>query len=64
MSPQHGGGGMGMHKHGTSGHSGKSPRFRLAAKMEAEKNQRRARRSQMYPTVEEALSKKWREHGG
>jgi hypothetical protein len=31
-------GGMGSRKHGKSGHATKSPRFRFAAKIEAERN--------------------------
>ena len=31
--------GMGSHKHGTSGHSGKSPKLRSQIKREAEKNE-------------------------
>jgi hypothetical protein len=31
--------GMGSQKHGRSGHSGKSPKFRHATKMEAEHNE-------------------------
>ena len=30
--------GMGMHKHGTSGRSGKSPKFRHQQRIEAERN--------------------------
>lgn len=35
--------GMGMHKHGTSGRTGKSPKFRQAMKREAEQNERKDR---------------------
>ena len=37
--------GMGHSKHRKSGRSGKSPKTRLRNKMEAEKNERRARQS-------------------
>lgn len=50
-------GGMGSHKHGTSGHSGKSPKLRLALKMDAEKNERRRRKTDMFPTVAESIHK-------
>jgi hypothetical protein len=40
---QKGRGGMGSHKHGVSGRAGKSPRLRLAMKMDAERNERRPR---------------------
>lgn len=36
-------GSMGMHKHGTKGHAGKSPKMRLYLRMEAEKNERKRR---------------------
>ena len=49
-------GGMGSHKHGVSGHSGKSPKLRLAMKMAAEKNERRRRRGgDMFDTVDDAV---------
>ena len=35
-------GGMGSHKHGTSGHATKSPKLRLATKMEAERTEKKA----------------------
>jgi hypothetical protein len=37
----HGRGGMGSHKHGVSGRSGKSPSFRHQMKREAEKDERK-----------------------
>lgn len=40
---QSGRGGMGSHKHGTSGHATKSPRARFLEKMEAERNERKSR---------------------
>ena len=42
---QEGRGGMGNHKHGVSGHTPKSPKLRLKLKMEAEKNERKPRKS-------------------
>jgi len=35
--------GFGMHKHGTSGRTGKSPKLRHAMKREAEQNERKDR---------------------
>lgn len=35
--------GFGMHKHGTSGRTGKSPKLRQAMKREAERNERKDR---------------------
>ena len=40
---EQGRGGIGSRKHGKSGHSGKSPRFRHNAKIEAERNVRKDR---------------------
>lgn len=40
-----GNGGMGNHKHGVSGHAGKSPRLRLKLKLDAERDERRPRPS-------------------
>ncbi len=36
---QRGRGGMGSHKHGTSGHASQSPRFRLGKKLAAERGE-------------------------
>ena len=36
---QQGRGGMGSHKHGTSGHAAQSPRFRLNKKLAAERGE-------------------------
>jgi hypothetical protein len=36
---QQGRGGMGSHKHGTSGHAAQSPRFRLMKKLAAERGE-------------------------
>ena len=36
---QQGRGGMGSHKHGTSGHVAQSPRFRLGKKLAAERGE-------------------------
>lgn len=52
-----GGGGMGMHKHGVSGRSPKSPRLRLALRRAAEKDERKRRDSSMYDSVGEAVKK-------
>ncbi len=38
---QRGRGGMGSHKHGTSGRATKSPRLRMREKLEAERNERK-----------------------
>jgi hypothetical protein len=42
---QQGRGGMGSHKHGTSGHATQSPRFRLGKKLAAERGEFDARPS-------------------
>ncbi len=42
---QRGRGGMGPHKHGTSGHAPKSPRMRMHEKLEAERNERKKRKT-------------------
>ena len=56
---QKGRGGMGSHKHGISGHAGKSPRQRLMERVEAEKNERKARPSTtVYASVKDAFSQK------
>lgn len=55
MSKQKNRGGMGSHKHGVSGHAGKSPKLRLAIKREAEKDERKPKKTKTYPTVAEAL---------
>ncbi len=48
--------GIGSHKHGVSGHTGKSPKFRHGLKREAEKNERKKKKSiNMYSSVTEAL---------
>jgi hypothetical protein len=38
-------GGMGMHKHGISGRATKSPRARFLQKLDAERNERKAKPS-------------------
>jgi hypothetical protein len=48
---------MGMHKHGVSGRSPKSPRLRLALRRAAEKDERKRRDSSMYDSVGEAVKK-------
>ena len=40
-------GGMGSHKHGTSGRAPKSPKLRLAVRMEAERDERKPRTARM-----------------
>jgi hypothetical protein len=59
-SMQQGRGGMGSHKHGTSGHSGKSPKLRYAMKREAEANEIKAKPGIKEPaaTVGDLLKKK------
>jgi hypothetical protein len=57
---QQGRGGMGSHKHGTSGHAGQSPRLRLMKKLAAERGEYggKAARSPAhlrFRTVREAL---------
>jgi hypothetical protein len=37
MSMQHGRGGMGVHKHGVSGHGGKPPKAKMRAMLQANK---------------------------
>ena len=54
---QRGRGGMGSHKHGISGKSGKGPRTRLREKLEAEKNERKRRGFKTYDSVKEAFEK-------
>lgn len=44
---QRGRGGMGPHKHGTSGHAPKSPRMRMHEKLEAERNERKKRKTRV-----------------
>jgi hypothetical protein len=51
---QQGRGGMGSHKHGTSGHATQSPRFRLGKKLAAERGEydARPRRRPLRPRFE------------
>lgn len=42
---QQGRSGMGPHKHGTSGHATKSPRMRVLEKVEAERSERKKRKT-------------------
>jgi len=52
-------GGMGSHKHGTAGHPTKSPKFRLATKLEAEKDVKRDQKSVgMKPSIKELFKRK------
>ena len=57
--------GMGSHKHGISGHSGKSPKLRSYLKREAEKNYRvnRKRIRDPKPSVQELFHPKGRADG-
>ena len=48
---------MGMHKHGISGRSGKSPKARLAEKMDAEKADRKPRKCKMSPSINELFKR-------
>ncbi len=48
--------GIGMKKHGVSGHSGKSPKFRHAMKREAEKREKKAPAPLPYRTASEAIN--------
>lgn len=51
-------GGMGMHKHGTSGYSLKSPKLRHEIKRVAEADEKKAKPSKcVYSSVTEALDK-------
>lgn len=57
---QQGGGGMGSHKHGVSGHPAQSPRLRLSKKLAAERGDYdiaspRRRKRLEFETVQEAL---------
>ena len=55
---QQGRGGMGSHKHGISGNAPKSPRARFHMRMEAEKNEIKARPlTCLYSSVEELFKK-------
>ena len=47
---------MGSKKHGQSGVAPKSPRLRLALKMEAEKNEKKAPKHEMVDTVKELFN--------
>jgi hypothetical protein len=58
---QQGRGGMGSHKHGTSGHASQSPRLRLMKKLAAERGEYKSgsprRPKQLaFDTVQDALS--------
>ena len=48
-------GGMGSHKHGTSGRAPKLPKLRLAVRMEAERDERKPRAARMVPSLGELL---------
>jgi hypothetical protein len=63
MSNQVGRGGMGSHKHATSGHSGPSPKAKQnrarEATRDADRRQQRAakkRAADLYPSVSEAMA--------
>jgi hypothetical protein len=58
---QQGRGGMGSHKHGTSGHATQSPRLRLAKKLAAERGEydaglRRRPLRPLFASVREAFA--------
>ncbi len=61
---QQGRGGMGSHKHGISGHSGPSPRFKFMRTFEANREREaetraiRRRKPKMFPTVAEAFRRR------
>lgn len=48
-----GGGTLGSHKHGISGHATKSPRLRMAMQLEAEKNERKAKKPLPFQNVKQ-----------
>lgn len=48
---------LGMKKHGQSGPSGPSPKARLVIKMEAEKDERKAKRHPMAGSIKELFDK-------
>jgi len=55
---QQGRGGMGSRKHGRSGHASKSPRFRLWARLDAERRPERSRPKATYlSSIRELLSR-------
>jgi hypothetical protein len=63
MSNQFGRGGMGSHKHATSGHSGPSPKAKhnraREATQDAQQRQKRAakrRAADLYPSVSQAMA--------
>lgn len=61
MTAQKGSSGMGMRKHGKTGWKngpGQSPRFRLAARIEAEKNERKAPPPLPHTSVAELFRKR------
>lgn len=53
-------GGMGSRKHGTSGVSGYSPRFRVEREIELRKEaaQKKTKRQTMYPTISQLIASK------
>jgi hypothetical protein len=56
---QQGRGGMGSHKHGTSGRAPKSPKLRLAMKIEANRSEVPAKpKDDMQPSVHDLLHPK------
>jgi hypothetical protein len=55
MGKQAGRGGMGNHKHGTSGRATKSPRFRFLQKLEAEKDEKKPKSRKMFASLKEAF---------
>jgi hypothetical protein len=59
LGVQQGRGGMGSHTHGTSGRASKSPKLRLAVRMEAERDERKPRAARMVPSPGELLHPRW-----
>jgi hypothetical protein len=48
---------MGNHKHGTSGRAPKSPRLRHAIKLDAERNERKAKKPLPYGSVKDVFER-------
>jgi hypothetical protein len=57
MARQQGRGGIGSHKHGVSGHAGKSPKMRMAQELEARRQEREHKSKPALPfeRVQDAL---------
>jgi hypothetical protein len=54
---QVGRGGMGSHKHGVSGTPGKSPKLRMAQRLAAERDERKAKPKPMARSLAELFAK-------